>query len=98
MADAFEQLADSANVLEVSKPLVDLINGILFVQEPQRKPMRLGAVHERQAPRRARREMRLYPRRHQNLANRKLTVFPGNSELSSVVVIVHKRAKKPGAE
>ena len=48
MADVFEQLDDSANVLEASKPLVDLINGILFVREPTRKPLRSGAVHERQ--------------------------------------------------
>jgi hypothetical protein len=32
MADVFEQLDDAANVLEASNPLVDLINGILFVR------------------------------------------------------------------
>jgi hypothetical protein len=47
MAEAFEQLDDTMKVTEASNPLIDLINGILFVREPSRKPLRPGAVHER---------------------------------------------------
>jgi hypothetical protein len=49
MAEAFEQLDDTVKVIEASKLLIDLINGILFVREPNRKPLRPGTVHERRA-------------------------------------------------
>jgi hypothetical protein len=48
LAEAFDHLDIPLKVTEASKPLVDLINGILFVREPSRKPLSTGAVHERQ--------------------------------------------------
>jgi hypothetical protein len=49
IADAFQQLPNSADVLEASRPLIDLLNGLLFVHEPGRKPLRADAVHERKS-------------------------------------------------
>src|SRR5437588_4869876 len=48
LAETFNHLDTPLKVTEASKPLVDLINGILFVRDPSRKPLSAGAVHERQ--------------------------------------------------
>jgi hypothetical protein len=49
MASEFERLADAHEVDEASKPIVDFLNGILFVADTGRKPLRVNAVYERQS-------------------------------------------------
>jgi hypothetical protein len=48
IAKKFENLADDGRVYELAKRIVDLVNGILFVEDPSRAPIRLqGVVHRR---------------------------------------------------
>jgi hypothetical protein len=43
----FEALSDASEVADASGPIIDAINGICFIQDPDRSPLRRGAVHER---------------------------------------------------
>jgi hypothetical protein len=46
VADDFESLIDSFQVREGAKSLIDLINGVLFLHDAARSPVRIGSVRE----------------------------------------------------
>jgi hypothetical protein len=46
-AKEFESLSNSSEVFESSSRIFDFLNGIMFVRDVARKPLRPGAVHER---------------------------------------------------
>jgi hypothetical protein len=48
LAKEFQALNNSSEVLEAPERIFDLLNGIMFVRDRARKPLRPGAVHERQ--------------------------------------------------
>jgi hypothetical protein len=48
MAKEFEELARAFEVDEASKPIVDFLNGILFLTYSDRKPLRSNGIHERE--------------------------------------------------
>jgi hypothetical protein len=48
MTNDFEELASAVEVNDASKPIADFLNGILFVTDQKRKPLRTNAVYERQ--------------------------------------------------
>jgi hypothetical protein len=78
MAEAFEQLDDTMKVIEASKPLIDLINGILFVRETSRKPLRPGAVHERRGD----------GTWHPGVIHARLEIMTGRMRLSASAVVL----------
>jgi hypothetical protein len=43
----FEELADAADVDDASASIIDAINGICFIKDSARSPLRRGGVHER---------------------------------------------------
>jgi hypothetical protein len=43
----FEELSVASEVADASAPIIDAINGICFIQDPDRSPLRRGGVHER---------------------------------------------------
>jgi hypothetical protein len=45
----FEELSVASEVADASAPIIDAINGICFIQDPARSPLRCGGVHERLA-------------------------------------------------
>lgn len=47
VADEFQQLNDASAVLERAQQIADILNGILYVYDRVRSPMRVGAVHEK---------------------------------------------------
>src|SRR5436309_1611155 len=47
LAKDFESLSNHSEVLEASRRIFDFLNGIMFVRDRVRKPLRPGAVHER---------------------------------------------------
>jgi hypothetical protein len=47
VADEFQQLNDASAVLEKAQQIGDILNGVLFVRDRNRSPIRVGAVHER---------------------------------------------------
>jgi hypothetical protein len=48
LAKEFESLTNSSEVFEASSRIFDFLNGIMFLRDVARKPLRPGAVHERQ--------------------------------------------------
>src|ERR1700686_3924782 len=46
-SDQFESLAEALDVSEAASPVIDAINGICFVHDSARSPLKCGAIHER---------------------------------------------------
>jgi hypothetical protein len=48
-SDQFEKMSAALDVADASTPIIDAINGICFIHDPDRSPLRCGGVHERLA-------------------------------------------------
>jgi hypothetical protein len=48
-SDQFEKMSAASDVADASTPIIDAINGICFINDPDRSPLRCNAVHERLA-------------------------------------------------
>jgi hypothetical protein len=44
-SDQFESLAEALDVSEAASPVIDAINGICFVHDSARSPLKCGAIH-----------------------------------------------------
>jgi hypothetical protein len=49
LADVLNGLKDETEVIRMANRLIDLVNGVLFLEDPQRRPIASQGVHHRQA-------------------------------------------------
>jgi hypothetical protein len=48
-SDQFDEMSVASDVAEASNPIIDAINGVCFIHDAARSPLRRGGVHERLA-------------------------------------------------